>query len=487
MRFLLINVLVLASFMQLKAQKSAIAKPAAPAGNGYNIPITLQPLKNCTIYIGSYFGKSMTLVDSTRLDANSKGVFKGNKKLTGGIYFVVSPNYTLQFEVLMDEKQQFSITGDTANKEKAFTTGSIDNELFKEYTVVSTEKGKNRQQLESEYKSAKSKEDSTRYREQLIKLEKEMEAYRAEIIKKHPTSLLTTLFNTMKRPTAPAIPVVNGKADSLYPYRFVKDHYWDEVEFNDNRLLRTPFFEPKLDEYFKYFVSPDPDSIIAEVNYMLLSARSGTEIYPYLLTKFTNKYINPEYMGQDRVFVYLFENYYAKGDTILLNPSSRKTITDRAYSLMANQLGLPAPALNLVDTAGKSISLYSIKSSFTLVAFWDPTCGHCKEEVPQIDSIYQAKWKALGVSIFSVNVNEKEVPAWKKFIRDKNLPKTWIHAHQLKEDRQAEERAGKPNFRQLYDIFKTPTLYLLDADKRIIAKQLSLQQFDNIITVKLKK
>jgi thiol-disulfide isomerase/thioredoxin len=387
----------------------------------------------------------------------------------------------------MDDKQQFSITGDTANKEKAFTTGSLDNELFKQYTVVSTEKGKFRLQLESEYKLAKSKDDSTRYREQLIKLEKEMEVYRAEIIKKHPTSLLTTLFNTMKRPTAPAIPVVNGKPDSLYPYRFVKDHYWDEVEFNDNRLLRTPFFEPKLDEYFKYYVSPDPDSIIAEVNYMLLSARSGAEIYPYLLTKFTNKYINPEYMGQDRVFVYLFENYYAKGDTILLNPASRKTITDRAYSLMANQLGLPAPALNLVDTAGKNISLYSTKSSFTLVAFWDPTCGHCKEEVPQIDSIYKAKWKALGVSVFSVNVNEKEVPAWKKFIKDKNLSKTWIHAHQLKEDRQAEERAGKPNFRQLYDIYKTPTLYLLDADKRIIAKQLSLQQFDNIITVKLKK
>jgi thiol-disulfide isomerase/thioredoxin len=140
-----------------------------------------------------------------------------------------------------------------------------------------------------------------------------------------------------------------------------------------------------------------------------------------------------------------------------------------------------------VDTAGKNISLYSTKSSFTLVAFWDPTCGHCKEEVPQIDSIYKAKWKALGVSVFSVNVNEKEVPAWKKFIKDKNLSKTWIHAHQLKEDRQAEERAGKPNFRQLYDIYKTPTLYLLDADKRIIAKQLSLQQFDNIITVKLKK
>jgi hypothetical protein len=90
---------------------------------------------------------------------------------------------------------------------------------------------------------------------------------------------------------------------------------------------------------------PSPDSVIAEVNYILLSARTGKEIYPYLLTKFTNKYMNPEFMGQDKVFVFLFENFYAKGDTVLLNPASRKTITDRAYSLMANQLGQPAPCL----------------------------------------------------------------------------------------------------------------------------------------------
>ena len=95
-------------------------------------------------------------------------------------------------------------------------------------------------------------------------------------------------------------------------------------------------------------------------------AKTGKEIYPYLLTKFTNKYINPEFMGQDKVFVYLFENFYAKGDTALLNPASRKTITERAYSLMANQLGQQAPVLNLTDTTGKRKPLYDINGQI-----WD--------------------------------------------------------------------------------------------------------------------
>lgn len=484
MRFLLINLLVLSVQVQLLAQKSASAAVKSLPAKGRQISITLTPLKNCTVYLGSYFGKGMTLVDSARLDAKSQGQFKGATKLTGGIYFVVSPSYTIQFELLMDDKQHFNIVADTTRKESAQITGSPENDLFKQYALFSTEKGKLRQQLEHEYKTAPNAQDSARLRSAILQTESELEAYRVNISNKYPNSLLTVLLNTMRRPTPPSVPVVNGKPDSLYPYRYVKTHFWDDVMFNDDRLLRTPFFETKLEDYFKYYVSPDPDSIIAEVKYLLLSARTGKEIYPYLLTKFTNKYINPEYMGQDKVFVYIFENFYAKGDTVLLNTASRKTITERAYSLMANQLGLPAPQLNLTDTTGVIKSLYQVKAPFTVVAFWDPNCGHCKEEIPRLDSLYKAKWKAKGVAVYSVNIYEKEIAAWKKFISEKKLSPEWIQAYQTAAAKSAEEKAGIPNFRQLYDIFKTPTLYLLDKDKRIIAKQLSLEQFDALMDAK---
>lgn len=473
------------SFLIAVAQtKPATKSPIKPA-SGRNIPITLTPLKNCKVYLGSYLGTGRTLVDSAMLNDKSQGVFKGDKKLPGGIYFVVSPQMTIQFELLMDDIQQFSIKGDTSLKDQAEIIGSRDNDLFKTYTTYSIEKGQLRQELNNAYKAATNKADSTRLYNALTALDKEVQQYRMNIMKQHPKSLLAMFFNTMKTPDAPAIPVVNGKADSSYPFRYVKEHFWDDVAFNDDRLLRTPFFEPKLDDYFKYYVSPEPDSIIEEVKYILLSARTGKEIYPYLLTKFTNKYMNPEFMGQDKVFVYLFENFYAKGDTMILNPASRKTVTERAYSLMANQLGKPAPVLNLTDTTGKTVSLYNLKSAFTVVAFWDPNCGHCKEEMPRLDSFYRSKWKAMGVSIYGVNIYENEVPAWKQFITEKKLT-GWIHAYQTKSAKEAEERAGVPNYRQLYDIFKTPTLYLLDKDKRIIAKQLSLEQFDDLITTKSK-
>ncbi len=486
MRRLLFILLILLATDGIFAQKAATPAQKPVAAKGRNISITLTPLKNSKIYLGSYYAKNKVLVDSAYLDEKSHGVFKGPTKLTGGIYFIVTPQLTIQFDLLMDDNQQFSIVADTSLKDKAVITGSFDNDLYKSYSVFTTEKGQRLVQLENEFRSAKSKEDSARIRTELIKTDKELQEYRDNISKKYPNSLLSMLLNGMKRPAAPAIPVVNGKADSLYPFHYVKEHYWDDTRFNDDRLLRTPFFEPKLDDYFKNLVSPEPDSVINEVNYLLLSARTGKEMYPFLLTKFTNKYMNPEYMGQDKVFVYLFEHFYAKGDTMLLNPTSRKTITERAYSLMANQLGEPAPVLNLTDTTGRNISLYNIKAPFTVVAFWDPNCGHCKEEIPRLDSMYKAKWKKYGVAVYSVNIYDNEIPAWKKFMNEKKLSPEWVQAYETKDAKAAGEKAGKANYRQLYDIYKTPTIYLLDKDKHIIAKQLSLEQFDDLIEAKRK-
>ena len=452
---------------------------------GRNISITLTPFKNCWVYLGSYYGKGKTLTDSAWLDGNSKGSFKANTKLTGGIYFVVSPQYTIQFELLMDDAQNFSIIADSSRKENFEIKGSPENDLFKEYSKISAVKGKYLYELNNKLATVKTASDSASIRAEIIKVNKERQQYMDDIVKKYPTSLLATLFTVMKRPEMPAIPKVNGKPDSLYPYRYFKDHFWDDVNFYDDRLLRTPFFEPKIDEYFKYQVAPEADSIIKEVKFMLLSARTGKEIYPYLLTKFTNKYVNPEYMGQDKVFLYLFNEFYSKGDTTFLNPASRKMIFDRAYSLMANQLGEPAPPLNLTDTFGVIKPLYNVEAKYTIVVFWDPNCGHCKEQIPKIDSFYQAKWKALGLKVYSVYVYDDNVPEWKKFISDKQLY-TWTHVYQTKQAKEIEIKSNQPGYRQLYDARITPTVYLLDEKKRIIAKQLSIEQFDDVITAKQK-
>jgi thiol-disulfide isomerase/thioredoxin len=221
---------------------------------------------------------------------------------------------------------------------------------------------------------------------------------------------------------------------------------------------------------------------------MLTVAKTGKEIYPFLLFKFTNKYISPEFMGQDKVFLHLFQNFFSKGDTILLNNDSKKAITERAYSIMANLIGNPAPPLNLNTMDNKLFSLYNSPATYTFIAFWDPTCGHCKEEMPRVDSFYTKNWKQLGVQMIGVNTNVKELAAWKQFITEEHFDAGWLHAYQTEAALNAEVNAGKPTtIRQLYDVFKTPTFYLLDKDKKIIAKNLTVDQFHDFLQSQQKK
>lgn len=135
--------------------------------------------------------------------------------------------------------------------------------------------------------------------------------------------------------------------------------------------------------------------------------------------------------------------------------------------LMANLIGIKAADLEMLNTADKPTRLYDLDADYTIVCFWDPNCGHCKEEIPRLDSIYRASWKKHHVKIFAVLTPENKQHVkdeWVKFISDHNLGE-WTHVHKTKEMEDADYTAQKPSFRQLYDITATPTVYLLDKEK----------------------
>ena len=481
----LLSILVLVN--DSYGQTNKASTEISQISTGREIKIKLTPYQNTKIYIGTNYGKNKVIADSCVLNEKGEGVFAAKEKLTPGIYFVVSPKYSILFDFIVDDTQQFKIIADTLSLNNIEIIGSSENELFQAYSKSINALGGQLTGIETNFKNAKTAADSATFKEAYIVKDKEIKQTRKAFMELHPNSMMSYFLNIMQRPEPPAIPIVNGKADSLYPFYFVKEHYWDNVVFNDNRLIRTPFFEDKLDDYFRNYVSRDPDSIIDEVNYMLTVAKTGKEIFPFLLFKFTNKYITPEFMGQDKVFLNIYQNFFAKGDTVLLNEASNKSIKERAYSMMANQLGLAAPALVINDLLDQKISLYNIKSPYTFIVFWDPTCSHCKIEVPRLDSIFNASWKKLGVTMLGVNTNPKETALWKTFIKDKKLT-GWTHAYQTEADLNKEIQSGKPaTIRQLYDVFKTPTFYLLDAGKKIVAKNLSIEQFDDFLQTTNKK
>src|SRR5512146_1368396 len=102
-----------------------------------------------------------------------------------------------------------------------------------------------------------------------------------------------------------------------------------------------------MDNYMEQLVYPSADSVIKELDYMLGFSVSSDEMQKFLLLKFVNRYLNQKYMWEDKVFVHLFESYFSQKNYPWLNEAGKKTITNRAYNLMANILGTEASDVEL--------------------------------------------------------------------------------------------------------------------------------------------
>ena len=451
---------------------------------GFQVTLQTPSYNSGLAYLTYHMGKNLNIEDSAIVSDKGVAVFSGTKPLVPGIYAIVFPGKRLTVDFFVDKEQKFTVKADTTDFSKVqIIGGSKENELFKQYQKVAAEKGTLMQKERFAYNASTNKGDSAMHEANYNKYNDELNNYRMGVVVAQPNSMIAALFNAMKEPPYPTKKAVTHQ-DSLDNYNFYKSHYWDGISFMDERIVRTPFFLPKLERYYREVMPQAPDSIIKDLDYKLLLARTAPEMYKFLLNWLTDEYINPKYMGQDAVFVHLFEKYHSKGLSSWLNDKQMQIITKRAYMQMSNLIGEKAANLEMLDTAGKPSSLYDVKADYTVVIFWDPTCGHCKQEVPRIDSIFHASWKAHNVKIFGV-MSENQKPAWLKYISDNKLGE-WVNVYVTKEMEEADAAAQRPGFRQLYDVTMTPTLFLLDKDKRIIGKKLTWEQLNDLLLVKWK-
>ena len=150
-------------------------------------------------------------------------------------------------------------------------------------------------------------------------------------------------------------------------------------------------------------------------------------------------------------------------------------IRDRV--VISNKCGLQTNTLNsalfYIEKGFNVIPLYSVDSEYLMLIFWDPDCGHCKKEMPKLKAIYD-KYKDKGLQVYTV-CTEVEKDKWLKYIEEKEYD--WIDV--------ADFELRSP-FRELYDISSTPKVFLLDKNKKIIAKHINHEQLDKILERKLK-
>lgn len=448
--------------------------------SAYEITIKIKGSNQQKHYIGYYYGDKQYLKDSANTDANGKMIFKGKEELQGGIYLIASADKSLLFDFVVTE-QNFTLETDTVDYTGHMKVkNSPENLAFFEYTNFTSSIAIDVNPYEKQYKAAKEKNDTATMsvaREKIIAIEKKLADYRIKISTERPNLLIAKIFNMMKDidvPEAPTLP--NGRRDSLFAYNYYKAHYFDNIDLTDDRLAYTPVFHSKLEYYITKVTPQMPDSINRSIDFVLTKSSKSKEISKWCIFWITNHYESSQYMGMDAVFVHMVDNYYK--DTVKafwVDETTRYKITDRADNLRNNLLGKVAPNLVMPDTALVLKPLHQIKAKYTMMLFWDASCGRCKEEIPRLKILYDklAKEQFANGKYFEVYAISltSEAEEWKKYVRENKLK--WLNVSDL---------YNNTKFRKLYDIYSTPVIYLLNEKKEIVAKRLSVEQVEDFIS-----
>ena len=459
----------------------------------YNFKGKVEGIKDTTCILAYYFGDKQFAKDTAYIGSDGRFTFEGKDQLLHGMYMVVFPegNY---LEMVVAENE-FSFSTDINNFITSMKfTNSKENEKFYGYMQILGKEQKAINELKTILETASNSEKEN-IQSKIETTTNKLLNFQEKFAEENPDILFSSILNSSKDVEIPDAPILqNGRVDSTFQFKYYKAHFFDNFDFSDERLLRTPIFHKST--YLEKLTYKQADSIIVSCDYLIEKSRANSEVFQYTVSYLASTYERSKVMGLEKVFVHLVNKYF-KTEVDWLDDTQIFNITNRAETIEPLIIGKIAPNLKLRDTNDVVQVLHNMDNDFTLLIFYDPDCGHCKKEIPVIKQ-KQDEWAkdSIDVGVYCVSV-ELDREKWLEFIKTYDTG-SWINVSELKTINEGvynkaldREVTSLPELKEKYDISGTPKVYLLDKEKRILVNaikgNIGVDQLSDLLYLESKK
>ncbi len=381
------------------------------------IKVKIENHQDSIYYLLKYKSDKTHIVIDTSSSSSGYKVFSNKTDYDEGIYVIADSEQNPLFEILLGKDQKFSI-----HVEELMDLGSYKVKGCKEtsaYFDIYSKTTLNKlhiKALESELKY---------YPENIRKIDSiknELYKYQESMLSKDDDSFLNTYI------------------------KFTEDRPICDLPLCDERILNSRLLKNKLDKHFdNSSTTQTPELICNKIDEFVLSTNDCQEIRDYILWYLYSKYFNPENIENELVYIHLADNYFSKLEIENLTDNIRKEIIKRADILRNITIRKTAPTFSFTDDNGDTISLDSIKSKYTVLFFFKPDCQKCIRDKRILGLI---KKRRNDLTVLEINISEDN---------HNNV------SHDIVEK---------------YDIMMTPTIYLLNKNKEIIAKHIKAEEVE---------
>ena len=398
-------------------------------------------------------GMEQKFIDNTSLvngefqfDLSNKGVYRVVFDLQNGVYLdVFSAGESIAFE-LNPANPDFSVQ----------FSQSLDNQIYYRYKLASSMVQNKLDEIQVAYFKDPSQENSNAFQNQL-KVLKEVQA--------------TALSDSKGRYIEPFIEAsirenpeepVASPADYL---NFVKSHYFDHLDFSEQRVLESDYFYTKITDYIFYLNYSEDEEVQAQLYQKAISevlAKIDSDSFKattleLILSQF-------ESMEDVNMVEWVIEDKYVK---LPYELQDNEFLAD-VRATLATALGAIAPNFSWEEN-GQSVSLSDVyQKKPTILIFWSSGCSHCLAEIPEL---YKAMEKPTPFDVVAVGL-EDAPEEWNRLTA--KMP-NWHHVLGL-------EKWENPIARN-YNIIGTPTYIVLDTSGRIIGKPQGLETLKGALSL----
>lgn len=439
----------------------------------FDITIQVKGIKNDFALLAYHYETSRFVQDTIQF--NDKGIasIKGNKNYPDGVYIIAFPTLDFKFfDLIINKETKFSLTTDTIDLPMNMkVSNSIENEALYNNLKYSIPLGF---KIDSLKKLLKDLPDSSKtYKNIIEKIETQTKLtneHRASVIEKYPNTFYASLLKMMQAPE-PIIPksyYTKNKEwkDTVTTVSYIKEHYFDIIDWSDSAYVRSPIFKQFINQYFDLYIFPLPDSIIPPLDNLIAKAAQGSPLmYKYVFNIVYDKYSKSQIMGYDRIFVHLVDKYLGNGKTPWIEGDQLKKINDYAEDIRPVLIGNPAADFTFKDSNYVDIKFHALldKAEYTILVFWNSDCGHCQHDIPLINAKYDSL-KTLGAQVVSISTEQTD-STFRAFAA-KNCNLNWITGW---------DPNGTSAFRREYFINATPKVFIIDRkEQKIRAKNLPI-------------
>lgn len=266
--------------------------------------------------------------------------------------------------------------------------------------------------------------------------------------------------SSMLKPVRKFIPAIPPSTLNPEEHRtYMIDHYWDKFDFSDTLFIAEVDTSHMATAFAIYAAGYVPDSLAhSAMSRLMQKASTSRRMFDYFMMLSEIVLHDPNSpLRDDEKYIPVLEEALKSS---FYDEYERMPYEFDLKIALQNRVGHKANDFLYTLASERSARMYNIKAEYLLIFISNPGCPMCRDIREQLTASpllnelsERGKFKVLVI------YPDNDLAAWHEHLGD--YPASWINAY---------DKGGVITRDRLYDLKAIPALYLLDKDKRVIAK-----------------